>query len=147
MFFCCSGGCVSCLIEYSVLSFSVLSIGICQIDYCAFTSQGGALQLISGDSSISLFLDEPHPVCIGCLFLGGLGQTLQPTTVYEISKGGVTTPLDGVEGVTVNDNNGTLFVEDASAVFAVNDELRCTYMSTTHISSIVATSKPILKLI
>ena len=87
-----------------------------------------------------MFLDEPRPVCIGCLFLGGLGQQLQPTTVYEISKGGVTTPLDGVEGVTVNDN-GTLFVEDASAVFAVNDELQCTYMSTTHNSSIVALSK------
>ena len=67
-----------------------------------------------------MFLDEPQPVCIGCLFLGGLGSQLQSTTVYEISKGGVTTPLDGVDGVTVNDN-GTLFVEDASAVFAEGD--------------------------
>ena len=49
-----------------------------------------------------------------------LDQQLQSTTVYEISKGGVTTPLDGVDGVTVNDN-GTLFVEDASAVFAEGD--------------------------
>ena len=87
-----------------------------------------------------MFLDEPQPVCIGCLFLDGIGQQLQPTTVYEISKGGVTTPLDGMDGVTVNDN-GTLFVEDASAVFAVNDALRCTYMTTTHISYIVALSK------
>ena len=96
--------------------------------------------MVSGDGPISLFLEpslEPLPVCIGCLFQGGLGQQLQPTTVYEISKGGVTTPLDGVDGVTVNDNNGTLFVEDTSAVFAEGDELRCTYMSTTHISSIV----------
>ena len=110
------------------------------------TYEGGALQLVSGDGSIWLFLDDPQPACIGCLFLGGGGQQLQPTTVYERTKNGATTPLDGVEGVTVNDN-GTLFVENASAVFAVNDELRCTYMSTTHISSIVALSKPILKLI
>ena len=87
-----------------------------------------------------MFLDEPQSVCIGCLFFGGLGQQLQPTTVYEINKGGVTTPLDGEDGVTVNDN-GTLFVEDASAVFAEGDELRCTYMSTVHISSIAALSK------
>ena len=92
------------------------------------------------DGSISLFLDVPQPVCIGYLFLGGGGQILPTTTVYEINKGGETTPLDGVEGVTVNDN-GTLFVEDASAVFAKGDELRCTYMSTTHISTIVALSK------
>ena len=96
--------------------------------------------MISGDGSISLFLNEPQPVCIGCLFHGGGGQTLQPTTLYVINKGGVTTPLDGVDGVTVNDN-GTLFVEDASAVFVEGDELRCTYMSTTHISSIVALRK------
>ena len=96
--------------------------------------------MISGDGSISLFLDVPQPVCIGCLFLGGFGQQLQPTTVYEINEGGVTTPLDGVDGVTVNDN-GTLFVEDASTAFTVDDELRCTYMSTTHVSSIVALSK------
>ena len=88
-----------------------------------------------------MFLDEPQPVCIGCLFLVGIGQQLQPTTVYERRRGGVTTPLDGVEGVTVNDNNGTLFVEDASAVFAEGDVLRCSYMSTTHISSIVAFGK------
>ena len=89
-----------------------------------------------------MLLDDPQPVCIGCLFLGGLGQQLQSTTVYEISKGrgDSPTPLDGVEGVTVNDN-GTLFVEDASAVFAVNNALQCTYMSTTHISTIVALSK------
>ena len=92
------------------------------------------------DGETSLFLDEPQPVCIGCLFLGGGGQTLQPTTVYEISKGGSPTPLDGMDGVTVNDN-GTLFVENASAVFAEGDSLRCTYMSTTHISTIVALSK------
>ena len=87
-----------------------------------------------------MFLNEPRPVCIGCLFLSGGGQTLQPTTVYKIKKGGVTTLLDGVDGVTVNDN-GTLFVVDASAVFAVDDVLQCTYMSTTHTSSIVALSK------
>ena len=92
------------------------------------------------DGSISLFLDEPQSICIGCLFLGGLGQQLQSTTVYERRRGGVTTPLDDVDGVTVNDN-GTLFVEDASAVFAEGDALRCTYMSTTHISTIVALSK------
>ena len=87
-----------------------------------------------------MFLDEPQPVCIGCLFLAGGGQTLQTTTVYEINKSGVTLPLDGVEGVTVNDN-GTLFVEDATAVFAEGDALRCVYMSTVHISDIVALSK------
>ena len=96
--------------------------------------------MIGTDGETSLFLDEPQTVCIGCLFFGGFGQQLQATTVYEINKGGVTTPLDGVDGVTVN-NNGTLFVEDASAVFAEGDALRCTYMSTTHISSIVALSK------
>ena len=97
--------------------------------------------MVTGDGITNLFLDEPQPVCIGYIFFNGLGQTLQPDAVYEISKDGVTTTLDGVEGVTVNDNNGTLFVKDASAVFAEGDELRCTYMSITHISSIVALSK------
>ena len=93
---------------------------------------------------IPLFLDPPQPVCIGCTFIVGRYYSLRPTTVYEISKGGVTTPLDGMEGVTVNDN-GTLFVEDASAVFAEGDSLICTYGSGTTIFPVLALSRHVCR--
>ena len=98
--------------------------------------------MISDDGDLNLFLDTPQPVCIGCFFIVGVLQSLLTDTVYKISRGGgPATPLDGVNGVTVNDN-GTLFVEDASAVFDVGDTLQCRFMTTTHILSIVALSKP-----
>ena len=98
--------------------------------------------MISDDGDLALFLDAPQPVCIGCFFIDGTMGSIPSNTVYEIVRGSdPAAPLDGVDGVTVNDN-GTLFVEDASAVFDAGDTLECTYESTTHIAPIVALSKP-----
>ena len=98
------------------------------MQYCTDPDDGGALKVITNTTNYAyVFLDKPAPACFGCYFFDN-GWMLKPDTAYTLNG---STLSNVTNGVSVFDN-GTLFVEDATAVFKVGDKFQCNYIFTTY---------------